>query len=397
MYKVEVKNLFKVFGHSPNKALEMIKQGLSKNTILKKTGLGIGVNNVSFNVKEGEIFVVMGLSGSGKSTLVRCLNRLIEPTSGEVYIDGENIIDYNNEELLHIRRKKIAMVFQNFALLPHRSVCENVAFGLELQNVPLEERKKKAYEMLALVGLKGYEESSPSQLSGGMQQRVGLARALATDPDILLMDESFSALDPLIRKEMQNELLALQKRMHKTIIFITHDLDEALKIGDRIAVMKDGNIIQIDTPEELLKNPADNYVREFVQDVNRTKIVTAASIMKTPDSIVTSKDGARVAVRKMKEASISSVFVSNKEGHLKGIVTIEDAAQLVKDKKDSIDGIIDTNIVTVAPDTSIEVLLPLFHNNKYPIVVTNEDNVILGIIVKASVLAGILGEEEQDV
>jgi glycine betaine/proline transport system ATP-binding protein len=397
MSKVEVKNLFKIFGSSPQRAFELMKQGLSKQEILKKTGLGIGVNNVNFNVEEGEIFVVMGLSGSGKSTLVRCLNRLIEPTSGEVLIDGENIVNCGKDELLHIRRKKIAMVFQNFALLPHRTITENVAFGLELQKVNPEVQKKKAYEVLELVGLKGYEESMPSQLSGGMQQRVGLARALATDADILLMDEAFSALDPLIRKDMQNELLELQARMHKTIIFITHDLDEALKIGDRIAVMKDGDIVQIDTPEAILKSPADDYVREFVQDVNRARVVTAASIMQRPDSIVTSKDGARVAVRKMKDASISSVFVTNKQRHLKGIVTIDDAARLVKEGKDSIEEVISNDIKTVTPDTLIVDLLPLFIDNKYPIVVTDEQNVILGIIVKSSVLAGLLGEEVQHV
>jgi len=289
------------------------------------------------------------------------------------------------------------MVFQNFALLPHRKIAENVAFGLELQNVDEEERLDKAYEMLKLVGLEGYEESLPSQLSGGMQQRVGLARALATDPDILLMDEAFSALDPLIRKEMQNELLALQEKMKKTIIFITHDLDEALKIGDRIAVMKDGVIVQIDTPEEILKNPANEYVREFVQDVNRTKVVTAASIMKTPDSIITSKDGARVAVRKMNETGISSIFVMNKERKLQGIITIDDAIKLVKEKKNNIDDVIDKNIHTVSPDTLIENIMPLFMDTKYPIAVTDDKNNLLGIIVKANVLSGILGEEEQNV
>ncbi len=397
MSKVEVRNLYKVFGSSPHKALDLIKKGLSKEEILEKTGQGIGVNNASFKVNEGEIFVVMGLSGSGKSTLVRCLNRLIEPTLGEILIDGKNIVGCSKEELMNVRRKKVGMVFQNFALLPHRTVAENVAFGLEIQNVDQENRTKKAYEVLELVGLKGYEESYPSQLSGGMQQRVGLARALATDPDILLMDEAFSALDPLIRKEMQNELLALQERMHKTIIFITHDLDEALKIGDRIAVMKDGNIVQIDTPEDLLKNPADDYVRDFVQDVNRTKVVTAATIMQTPDSIVSSKDGARVAVRKMKEASISSIFVLNKNRQLQGIITIDDATKLVRENKDNLDEVIDKKIHTVSPDCAIEELLPLFINYSYPIVVTDDQNKILGIIVKSSVLAGILGEEGQNV
>ena len=402
MIKVEIKNLYKIFGKGPNNAMEMIKNGYSKNTILKKTGNGVGINNASFKVKDGEIFVVMGLSGSGKSTagkstLIRCINRLIEPTSGDIYIDGQNIVNCSKDELLSIRRHKIAMVFQNFALLPHRTVAENVAFGLEIQKFSLEERLKKANEMLELVGLKDYGESLPSQLSGGMQQRVGLARALATNPDILLMDEAFSALDPLIRKEMQNELLKLQDKMKKTIIFITHDLDEALKLGDRIAVMKDGVIVQIDTPEGILQNPADDYVKEFIQDVNRTKVVTASSIMKTPDSIITSKDGARVAVRKMKEVGISSIFVMDKEHKLQGIITIDDAVKLLKENINKIDEVIDKNIYTVTPDTLIEDILPLFMSTKYPIVVTDEENKILGIIVKASALAGILGEEGKNV
>jgi glycine betaine/proline transport system ATP-binding protein len=397
MTKVEVKNLYKIFGPTPHKILTRLKEGKSKKEILKETEHGIGVNNANFSVEAGEIFVVMGLSGSGKSTLIRCLNRLIEPTSGEVYIDNQNIIECDKANLRAVRREKIGMVFQNFALLPHRTIEDNVAFGLEIQSVNQEVRIKKALEALELVGLKGYEKSMPSELSGGMQQRVGLARALATDPDILLMDEAFSALDPLIRKEMQDELLALQTKMHKTIIFITHDLDEALKIGDRIAIMKDGVIVQIGTPEDILKYPANDYVREFVQGVNRVKVVTARSIMKPTETIVFSKDGARVAVRKMKEANISSVFVVDKQRTLKGIVTIEDTMRLINSNKDDLSEIIDENVQVVSPDTLIEELIPLFINSKYPIVVTDDERKILGIIFKVSVLAGILGEEEEHV
>lgn len=392
--KVEVKNLYKVFGQKPNKVLDLIKNGISKFDILKQTGNNVGVNNASFSVEEGEIFVVMGLSGSGKSTLIRCLNRLIEPTTGEILIDGEDILKFNNEELMNVRRKKVAMVFQNFALLPHRSVIDNVAFGLEIQKVDLEERRKKASSMLEVVGLKGYEESFPSQLSGGMQQRVGLARALATDPDILLMDEAFSALDPLIRNEMQNELLKLQSKLKKTIIFITHDLDEALKIGDRIAIMKDGVIVQIGSPEDILKNPADDYVKAFVQDVNRAKVITANSIMRTPDTIALYKEGARAAIRKMKEEHISSIFVTDKEQHIKGIITIDDATRLVKENKNDIVDVIDTNIITVTADTAIEDLYELFFKSKYPLVVVDDDKKLLGIIFKVSVLEGLLGREE---
>lgn len=394
MIKVEVKNLYKIFGPTPEKVLEKLKKGQSKKEILKETDHGIGVNDASFSVEEGEIFVVMGLSGSGKSTLIRCLNRLIQPTSGSVYIDNVNIMECDKAQLREVRRKKIGMVFQNFALLPHRNIEENVAFGLEIQDVNLNERNEKAAEALELVGLKGYEKSMPSELSGGMQQRVGLARALATDPDILLMDEAFSALDPLIRKEMQDELLALQSRMQKTIIFITHDLDEALKIGDRIAIMKDGVIVQIGRPEEILKYPANDYVREFVQGVNRVKVVTARSVMKTTDTLVFSKDGARVAVRKMKEANISSVFVVDKQRKLKGIITIEDTMKLINSNRDDISEIIDENVCEVSPDTLIEDLIPLFMNTKYPIVAVDEERKIMGIIFKVSVLAGIMGEEE---
>lgn len=273
MEKIQVKNVYKVFGSSPKQMLHFLEAGEDKATLFKEHQHIVGVNNASFSVREGEIFVIMGLSGSGKSTLVRCLNRLIEPTSGEVYIDGENIVDANRSRLIEIRRKKAAMVFQNFALFPHRNILENVAYGLEVQKVNAVQRNRKALEMLEVVGLKGYEYAKPEELSGGMQQRVGLARALATDADILLMDEAFSALDPLIRKNMQNELLTLQSRIKKTILFITHDLDEALKLGDKIAIMKDGCIMQTGTPEEILYKPADDYIRAFTQDINRKGVV----------------------------------------------------------------------------------------------------------------------------
>ena len=282
MSKVRVKNLYKIYGQKPKKALELVRQGISKDELLKKTGNGIGINDASFDVEAGEIFVVMGLSGSGKSTLIRCLNRLIEPTDGEILIDGQNIVGCDESVLLEVRRKKVAMVFQHFALFPHRTVAENVAYGLEVQGESLETREPKAYEALEMVGLKGYETSMPDELSGGMQQRVGLARALATEADILLMDEAFSALDPLIRAEMQDELIALQERMKKTIIFITHDLDEALKIGDRIAIMKEGEIVQIGTPEEILDKPADDYVRAFIKDVESCESCNGFCCYETP-------------------------------------------------------------------------------------------------------------------
>ena len=302
MSQLEVKNLYKIFGSGSGtkEALKLVKEGVSKEEILKKTGATVGVNNASFEVKKGEFFVVMGLSGSGKSTLIRCLNRLIEITDGSVVLDGDDISKSNKEELLEIRRKKIAMVFQNFGLFPHRTVIDNVKYGLEVQGVSDGESLEKSKEMLEMVGLKGYEDQFPSELSGGMQQRVGLARALTTDPEILLMDEAFSALDPLIRKDMQDEIIEIQDRMKKTVIFITHDLDEALKLGDRIAVMKDGEIAQIGTPEEILTDPADDYVKEFVKDVNKSKVVTASTLMRKPRALTTLIDGPNVAIRHMR-------------------------------------------------------------------------------------------------
>ena len=392
MPKIEVKNIYKIFGSTPKLIVPLLEKGDSKSVILKKYKHSVGVNKASFQVNEGEIFVVMGLSGSGKSTLLRCLNRLIEPSSGEIFIDGTDITKVDGSELREIRRKKIAMVFQNFALLPHKTVLENVAFGLEIQNVKVEQRLKKAMEMLELVGLKGYGNAKPKELSGGMQQRVGLARALATDADILLMDEAFSALDPLIRKDMQNELLTLQDHMQKTIDFITHDLDEALKIGDRIAIMKDGNIVQIGTSEDILHHPADDYVREFTQDVNRTKIVTAASIMRTAESIIVGKAGVRTAAKKMKDLGISSIFVTDKNNILLGIVTIDKVSEMIKEQKEDLNEIIDHDIFTVECDHSIDTIISEFIKSKYPIAVVDEENKLKGIVFKSTVLSGIAGE-----
>ena len=293
--KIVVKDATKIFGKSSGRAIQLLKDGKSKSEILKATGATVGVKQVSFDVNEGEIFVIMGLSGSGKSTLVRMLNRLIDPTMGKILLDGKDIVQMNKEQLRDVRRKKIGMVFQNFALFPHKTIVENTEYGLEIQGVSKKERNEKAIESLRLVGLAGYEEQYPKQLSGGMQQRVGLARALANNPDILLMDEAFSALDPLIRKDMQNELLQLHHDMQKTIIFITHDLDEALRIGDRIALMKDGEIVQIGSPEEILMSPSNEYVERFVEDVDLSKVLTAGHIMKKADTVKVDR-GPRVAL-----------------------------------------------------------------------------------------------------
>jgi glycine betaine/proline transport system ATP-binding protein len=271
MTKLEVINLVKVYGSQTQKALEMLQKGSNKEEILAQTGQTVAVNNVSFSVQTGEIFVIMGLSGCGKSTILRCLNRLISPTSGNIILDGQDITLLKPRELRQIRQTKMTMVFQQFALLPHRTVLQNVVYGLEVQRVAKAEREDRAKKTLALVGLAGRENFYPDELSGGMKQRVGLARALVNDPDVLLMDEAFSALDPLIREEMQNELLLLQKKMNKIIVFITHDLSEALKLGDRIAFVRDGSLVQVGTPEEITGQPVDDYVAKFVNIIRQTK------------------------------------------------------------------------------------------------------------------------------
>ncbi|MCT2535565.1 glycine betaine/L-proline ABC transporter ATP-binding protein [Aquibacillus koreensis] len=390
---ISVKDLSKVFGKNTKEALKLLEQGKSKEEILKQTGSTVGVNRSSFDVEEGEIFVIMGLSGSGKSTLVRLLNRLIEPTEGSVLVDGENLSTMNKEDLRRVRREKMSMVFQKFALFPHRSIMENAEFGLEIQGMDKEKRSKKARESLELVGLGEYIHQYPSQLSGGMQQRVGLARALANDPEVLLMDEAFSALDPLIRKDMQDELLDLQETMKKTIIFITHDLDEALRIGDRIALMKDGSIVQIGTPEEILVNPANDYVERFVEDVDRSKVLTAEHIMKRPETINIEKHGPRVALERMKEEGLSSIYVTDGKRNLKGYVTADDASDARKNEVRDLNQILKTDVPTVSRETSMHEIFEIIHNSPVPIAVVDEGKLV-GIIVRGAVIAGLVGESE---
>ena len=387
MAEIKVENLFKIFGKNPQKAIPLIEDGKSKDEILDETGNTIGVNNASFEVKEKEMFVIMGLSGSGKSTVLRCLNRLIEPTKGTITIGDEDITKVSKDRLLEMRRKKMSMVFQNFGLFPHRTVANNVEYGLEIGGMPKEERKEKAYAALEKVGLKGYEEQKPSELSGGMQQRVGLARALANDPEILLMDEAFSALDPLIRADMQDELLELQAEVNKTVVFITHDLDEALKIGDRIAIMKDGYVVQVGTPEEILTNPANDYVKAFVQNVDRTKIITANAIMRKAPTVQASKDGPSVAIRKMEKTGVSTTYVVDEKRNLKGIVTIDDAVELKENGGKDLSDIINADIEVAGPDTPINALLTKSLQSKYPIAVVNEEGKLLGIVDRATILA----------
>lgn len=386
--KIRVENLIKIFGKKTGVALKKLEDGKSKTEILRETGQIVGVNNVSFNVYEGEIFVIMGLSGSGKSTLIRCLNLLNKPTSGKILLDGENIVKYDNKQIRRFRQNKMAMVFQHFGLFTHKTVLANVEYGLEVKGTPKEERLKIAMEMLETVGLKGYENQLPNQLSGGMQQRVGLARALANDPDILLMDEPFSALDPLIRREIQLELISIQAKLKKTIIFITHDINEAFKLGHRVAVMKDGKIVQVGTPEEILTNPSDEYIEDFVRDIDRSKIIQAGGIMDKSTPLGFLNAGPNVALKEMRSNGISSLFIVDKDLRLQGIVTVDDTVKAIKDKKTLLE-ILKHDFSTTLPDVYIQDLISEAVETKYPIAVVDEDNKLLGIIVRSTILSGL--------
>ncbi len=400
MSKIEVKELFLLFGTKRRQelALEMLKRGESKAKILSKTKCTVAVKNANFTIEEGEIFVVMGLSGSGKSSLIRCFNRLNTPTAGSVIVNGKDITLMNDSELRAVRKRQMAMVFQNFGLLPHRSVASNAAYGLEVQGVPEAERLEIAMEMLKTVGLQGYEHMMSSELSGGMQQRVGLARALATNPEILLMDEAFSALDPLIRSQMQDELIELQQKLKKTIVFITHDLDEALKMGDRIAIMKDGDIVQIGSPEDILVNPADDYVKAFVENVDRSNIVTAASIMfKKTGRLFIDKDGPALALRRMKERGLSRLPVVDRENCFLGFVEDDQVVALIKKGERNLRSILISDVNMVAPDTPVAEMLPLFINKTLPLPVVDESHRLLGIAVHSAVIAEVTGRDLEEI
>jgi len=386
---MQIRDLYKVFGSAPERALKMLKQGATKEEILDKTNHSVGLAGVSFDVYDGEILVIMGLSGSGKSTLVRCLNRLIEPTSGSISIDGQDITKLNVDGLRNLRQKKFGMIFQHFALFPHLTVQQNTEFGLDVQGVEKELRATKAVEALKLVGLEGWEDSYPSQLSGGMQQRVGLARGLAVDPDILLMDEAFSALDPLIRRDMQHELVELQDRFKKTIIFITHDLDEALEIGDRIILMKDGCIVQIGSPEEILTQPATEYVARFVENVDMTKVLSASSVMVRAKTVAYPRDGLRTMLRKMLDCGISSIFVVNRDNTLRGLVQAQACTDALKAGDKTLDDVIMTQIPTTSPDEPVTNLISLMAEANLPLPVVGDDGKLRGVIVRGSLLAGI--------
>jgi len=396
--KICCEDLWKVFGPEPEKIIDdwgKYDLNISKTDLLKKTGCVVGVRDVSFSVKEGELFVVMGLSGSGKSTLLRLINRLHEPTKGRVYIDDQEVTALNQQDLRELRRKKSGMVFQSFALLPNRKVVDNVAFGLEIQGVEKKERHKRAFEVIELVGLKGWENSYPSELSGGMQQRVGLARALAPDPEILFMDEAFSALDPLIRRQMQDEFIKLIRIVKKTIIFVTHDLYEALKLADRIAVMKFGEIVQLGSPEEIVLHPETDYVADFVRDLPKMKFITASSIMMEPGKwIVRKNDNVSKIIKKMDDLNLWYSFVSEGDGRIIG-ATYYRTLTFYKDKNKPVeDSDIIKDIPTASKDTFMEKLPGMAAKTSIPIAVLDDRRHALGFIPREHLLDAISREEE---
>lgn len=389
--QIEVSDLWKVFGENPEAALLPGCESMSREEIRRALGVVVGLRNVSFSVDTGEVFVVMGLSGSGKSTLVRCLIRLAEPTAGRVCFDGEDIRAYPPKQLVEFRRSKVAMVFQHYGLFPHRNVIENVVYGLEVRGMDRQARYEAALEAVRVVGLEGWERNYPREMSGGMQQRVGLARALATNPDVLLMDEPFSGLDPLIRREMQDELLTLQTELQKTIVFITHDLNEALKMGDRIAIMRDGEIIQMGSPEEVVTLPTDAYVTDFVRDVSRAKVLPAKAIMREPGVVMYERQGPRAALYAMHQHGLDAVFLIARDFTLKGILTAEEARDLLLRRKESLEEAHVVPATTTAPDAYIEEVVPMAAQTEHPIAVVAGNGSLLGEIDRATLLTGLSG------
>ncbi len=387
---IQIKDLFKVFGKKPAKVMPMVREGLSKDEILAKTGHTVGLKAINLDIHKGEIFVIMGLSGSGKSTLIRHFNRLIDPTEGQILVEGIDVMKLNTKELEQFRRNKMAMVFQRFGLMPHKSVLENVAYGLSVQGIDKATRNAKATQWLETVGLAGYEEQYPSQLSGGQQQRVGLARALCTDAEILLMDEAFSALDPLIRSEMQDQLIELQKELHKTIIFITHDLDEALRIGDRIAILKDGNLIQVGEPVDILLNPADDYVEAFVKDVNRPRALTVETVMKPPAYRLTA-DTIGEALKQMKRIPANYAYYVTDEG-FQGVVCQEALEDAVKtDKEALMEDFKVEEMTPISQDALLESIIPATMESDFPLPVIDSDGDLQGELSRAH-LADVLSD-----
>ncbi len=385
--KLVVRNLFKVFGDNPEEGIRLYREGLEKTEIFERTGLTLGVTDASFSVREGEIFVVMGLSGSGKSTLVRMLNRLINPTAGEILVDGTDIAKMSQAELTQFRRQHISMVFQSFALMPHLTVVQNTAFGLELSGVDAAERERRAMAALEQVGLAANAQSYPNELSGGMQQRVGLARALANDPTVMLMDEAFSALDPLIRSEMQDELVALQEEQKRTIVFISHDLDEAMRIGDRIAIMEGGRVVQVGSPDEILNNPADDYVRSFFRGVNVSNVLNAGDVAVKQQVTILERDGTvRSALQRMGKADRDFAYVVDRRQHYHGVVSVASLETEGRAAHPELHNAFLPDVEPIRSDTSIGEIIGPVAQAPCGLPVVDENNRYLGVISRALLL-----------
>ena len=391
---ISVNSLWKVFGKNPLVALEEPYISQTRSDIQEELNLVVALRDVSFEVYPGETFVVMGLSGSGKSTLVRCLIGLNDVTSGEISVDGENLTEFDDRDLREFRRSKMAMVFQNFGLLPHKNVLDNAAYGLEVKGINKTDRYSKAREMLNKVGLSGWENANQSELSGGMQQRVGLARALAVDPDILLMDEPFSGLDPLIRRQMREELSLLQTEIQKTIIFITHDLDEAITIGDRIAIMRDGEIIQIGTPKEIITQPADDFVKEFTQGISKTKVIDIEHVVSDPDVVFSSNDSHETVRAKMDRANTDYAIGIDPEAQYLGILS-RDQLDATLDSTITIDSLIDSSVLSVLPDTTLDEALNFLSDQNLPIPVVDEKNSFIGVATQPDLLKVVASDSQQ--
>ena len=386
---IRVEHVSKLYGPNKSEAAKLMESGSGKEEVHKKTGCTVALWDVNLEIPRGEIFVIIGLSGSGKSTLVRCFNRLNRPTGGKVLFGGKDLGELNNKELLEFRRNKVSMVFQSFGLMSHRNVLGNVAYGLEVKGMGKEERERKAMEVISMVGLEGWEHQACESLSGGMRQRVGIARALANDPEVLLMDEPFSALDPLVRQDMQFELLQIQRKLQKTVVFITHDIDEAFKLGDTVAIMRDGKVIQVDTPEQMSAHPADDYVREFIGSADKSKVLTVRNIMITPSSLVRLGDGADHAIHEMRKHALSTVYVVDNQLRLAGILTIRDAV-LARQEGLNIKDVLQTDVHTTTADVLVADIMPVAAEAAYPIAVLGDDGRLQGIVTKASVLSSLV-------
>ena len=390
MSKIEVSHIYKIFGPHPERWLKAAQEGMSKEDLLARSGHTLGLRDISLTIDEGSIYVIMGLSGSGKSTLIRHFNRLIEPTSGEIRVDGQNVVELGRRDLAHFRQQKMSMVFQRFGLFPHRTVLDNAAYGLAVQKVPRAQREEKARYWLDQVGLSGFEHQYPHQLSGGMQQRVGLARALATDAEILLMDEAFSALDPLIRREMQDHLLKLQARLNKTIVFITHDLDEALRLGNRIAILKDGELIQEGEPEDILLAPATEYVQSFLQDVNRSKVLNASHALQEARLTLTMRTRPNHALKLLQARKYDYAPVLDGK-RLGGVLTVGRIIDALKEGARDVSEYVE-EMASVPSTAGLDTVLGHLLQSDQPLAVTGEHDEFVGMLSRSKVLSLVSNE-----